>query len=282
MGKGGISDLAIKKGDVLHINPRDLHVKDDWNLRNMEDPSNAEAVDRAAKMIVANGTAKMPPLLCYWEDGKAYVEDGHLRLAGALRAIDTYGHLVPTVPVTTSPKDGTEADRVLSQIVRNSGKPFTPIEQGKVFAKLRELGMTDDDIATKSGLSRVYVAQLLDLQAAPAAVKKMVAAGEVSATLAIQTIKANKGDGKKTATALTEAVKTAKDKGKKKATAKDVAPAAKKPNLKKELRTIFQADNITHQVNDSGQHTITFGTKTWNRINNLLGIKPAQANADII
>lgn len=269
MGKGGISDLAQKKGDILHINPRDLHVKADWNLRNMADPTNEVAIDRTAKMIVANGVTKMPPLLAYWEDGKAWIEDGHIRLSGALRAIEVYGHQVPTVPVVVSPFNGSEQDRVLSQITRNAGKPFSPIEQAAVFKRLTDIGMTREDLETRTGFSRVYVNDLLKLNELPAAAKKKIAAGEVSATLATQTLKASGGDGKKAAKALDEAVKTAKAKGKTKATAKDVV-AAKKPNLKKELKTIFNTDPIKHTVAD-GIHTISFSGKSWARIEQLLG-----------
>ena len=104
----------------------------------MTDPTNVEHIDMLAKSIAEIGVKK--PLVVYWEDGKAYVSDGHCRLMAAIRAIEVYKAEIKTVPVVTDDRYANEADRIFGQIVHNQGKPFSQLEQAKVFKKLVDLG----------------------------------------------------------------------------------------------------------------------------------------------
>ena len=225
--KHGIKDLAIGRSDTYRIDPRELHVKPGWNCRNKNfDPADAEDL-ALAQSIAENGVKQS--LTVVFEEGRAYITDGHRRLGAALYAINTLGAELKSVPVQTEDRYSSEADRVFSQIVRNSGKPLEPIEQGRVFKRLVELGWTESDIAKKSGLNRAWVVELLKLQSAPEAVQGLVKSGEVSATLAIKTLKDNKGDGDAAGAVLSDAVETAKAAGKTRATAKHVERKPKEP-----------------------------------------------------
>lgn len=227
-----IKEIAKGRSDLYQVALADLHVKDGWNGREENHPDNIAHIDALAQSIAAEGVKEA--LTAYMEDDKLWIENGHMRRAGALRAIEIYAAPADmTVPVRISPKDGTDADRILSQIIRNSGKALSPLEMAGVFERLNNLGLADAEIGRRTGLSRVYVGQLVQLAHMPKGVTDPVRAGTVSATLAIQTMKNFNGDGKKTANALKDAVAFAKSKGKVKATAKhvkkDAEGAADKP-----------------------------------------------------
>lgn len=226
MAKGGIADIARGRSDLYRIDPRTLVVKDGWNCRDVDfDPVNSDDLALALS-IAANGVKE--PLTVTWQEGKAVVTNGHRRRAAALYAAEHLGAEILTVPVRTEDRHTNEADHVFSQIVRNSGKPLSPIEQGRVFKRLVGLGWSESDIVAKSGMSAVWVRQLLDLQAAPAAVTDLVKEGKVSATLAAERLKKSKGDGEAVAKELTEAVEKAKSEGKDRATAKHLREALAK------------------------------------------------------
>lgn len=236
VGQGGIKDLALGRSDVYHVDPRALQVKPGWNCRDKDfDPNDAD--DLAFASSVAQGVKEA--LTVVWENGKPFVTNGHRRRAAALYAIENLGAEIRSVPVRTEDRYSSEADHVFSQIVRNSGKPLKPLEQARVLKKLIDLGWNETDIALKSGLHRAWVVQLLDLQAAPAAITNMVKEGAVSATLAIETLKRTKGDDAKAANDLGKAVEKAQGEGKTRATAQHL-PEKPLP-LKARLKAIFEA-----------------------------------------
>ena len=220
MAKGGIQELALGRKDILRMDPISLHIKDGWNCREVTfDPDNAD--DMALAASIAQIGVKQP-LTAIWEDGKAYLTDGHRRLHATLYAISSLGAEIKSVPVQTEDRFASEADRVLSQIVRNNGKSLTPIEQGRVFKRLFDLGWSEAEIAERVGRSTVWVKDMLNLNAAPQEVTSLVRSGQVSATLAVQTLKKDKDQA---GAKLGAAVKKAEESGKKKASKKHMEPA---------------------------------------------------------
>lgn len=237
MRQGGIKDIALGRSDIYRLAPLDIHVKEGWNSRETDDPSNAEHVDNLARSIAEVGVKE--PLTVYWEDGKAWVSDGHCRRAAVLRAIEVYGADIKSIPVKTEDRYTNEADRVFSQIVRNSGKQLTPFEQGKVFVRLLDFGWSEKDIATKAGRSQTWVTECLRLQAQPEVVKSMLRSGVVSASL-VNSVAKETGDDSKTVETLNHAVENAKAAGKSRATAKH----AGRPNPHAELMAAFGRADI--------------------------------------
>lgn len=269
--KEGIKGVAVGRIDIYRMAPADLHVKDGWNARvvnfNRADPEDLGLAQSIAEVGVKQ------PLTVYWENGKAYISDGHRRHGAAIYAIEHLGAEIKSVPVQTEERYSSEADRVFSQIVRNSGKPLSPIEQAKVFKRLIDLGWSEKDIAEKSGLNRAWVVELLELNAAPQAVTSLVRSGKVSATLAITTLRKNKGDGEKAATELSEAVEAAQEQGKTRATAKHLGE--RKPSLKAELKDMFSETPIREQGGDDliggSAYLITLTPDQYARLRYLVG-----------
>lgn len=241
----GIREIAERRGELLHIDPRKLSIREGWNSRDITDPANIEHINELSSSIAQIGVKE--PLKVVWEDDKAYVTNGHCRLMATMQAIKN-GAEIKTVQVLTEDKYANEADRVFTQIASNSGKPLTTLEQATVFKKLLDLGWSQKDISEKSGKTPSRVSQILELLTMPEAVKKMVKEGEVSATLAMQTVKEK---GNKATAVLSDAVKEAHAEGKDKASPKHMEGGkAAKVNLKKALQGIFENATYDEESED--------------------------------
>jgi ParB-like chromosome segregation protein Spo0J len=218
----GLKALATGRSDLFRLNPYSIKVRPGWNSRDLTTPENVEHIEALAKSIAEIGVQE--PLTVYMDGDTPILTDGHCRLMATCLAIEAYGAEIKSVPVKTEPRGADERDRLLSQLVRNSGKRLTPLEQGNVYKRLLDLGWTEAEIAKKTGANPQLVTKYLDLRAAPSEVQAMVSKGEVSATFAMQVI-GEQGAAKATAI-LGEAVAEAKASGKKKATAKTVEKVA--------------------------------------------------------
>ena len=222
-----IKELAKGRSDLYRMDPADLQVKEGWNVRDAETLDLQELKDSIRELGVKQ------PITVQVEKGVPYVTDGHRRYAAVMELISE-GVEIKTVPVQVEDRFSNPADHIASMIVRNSGKPLTAIEQARVFKRLFDYGLTETEIAQKVGKSRQWIVSMLELNAAPEELKKLVKTGKVTATLAQQTLA--KEGGEKAAETLTKAVKKAEAEGKSKATAKHVEKSAKV-----QLRELFDA-----------------------------------------
>ena len=246
MAKSGLASLSQGRSDLFRVNPRDLNIKSGWNQRDLTDPTNVEHIDTLAKSIAEVGVKS--PLVVYWEEGKAYVSDGHCRLMAAIRAIEVYKADIKSIPVISDDRYSNEADRIFGQIVHNQGKPFSQLEQAKVFKKLIDLGWQQGDIAKKAGLSAGRVSQILELLTMPEPVKTMVTNGHVSATMAMQTVKSV---GTEAEQKLKAGLEAAKAEGKTKVKPVHMEGVG---DQKKQLRTIvvdaFEYSDVDDEAED--------------------------------
>jgi len=214
--QGGLKGLSEGRTDLYRIDPKRLHIKPGWNGRNFDDPDNQAHVETLANSIAVVGVKE--PLTVSWEENKAWVTNGECRLR-AIQLLIKRGVEVKTVPVQNEERFGNDADRLMGQVIRNSGKPFSPIEQASVFRRLLDLGWQQADIASKAGLSPSRVSQVLNLLTLPEQAKAMVTSGEVSAAMA-QSVVASAPSNQAAVKTLRDAVTTARAEGKKKATPK--------------------------------------------------------------
>jgi ParB/RepB/Spo0J family partition protein len=209
--KSGLSSISTGRRDIHSIDPRLILTRPGWNGRDFTDPENIEHIEKLAKSIAKIGVKE--PITCYWDGGNAYLSDGECRLRAALLAISN-GHDIKAIPVKAEDRYQNEADRLFSQVIRNSGKPFTPMEQAKVFKRLLDLGWDEPEIAEKSGASLSRVGQVLSLLCLPEPIRQMVSAGEVSASLA-QKVAADAGTANEAVQTLQTGIAIAKKAGKK-------------------------------------------------------------------
>lgn len=207
----GIAQFSQGKSDVHKVDPRILIIETNWNTRD-DSPELLEHIDTLAQSIAEIGVKK--PIEVKLLKGKLIVRDGHCRTRAAMRAIEHYKADIKTVPVISVDRYANDADLILNQVISNSGKPLTVLEEARVYKKLLDMGWNQGDIAKKVGKSNGRISQILSLLEMPAAVQAHVASGSVSASLAQQVVKAAETPAQ-ASQALTEAVQTAKSEGRK-------------------------------------------------------------------
>ncbi len=245
MAEGGIKSLAEGRSDIFKVDPRKLFIKPSWNGRDFADPANQEHVEMLSRSIAEVGVQE--PLTVYWEDGKAWLSDGECRLRGALLAIER-GTPLKTVPVKTEARGNGEADRLFSQILRNSGKPFSQMEQAKIYKRLLDMGWQQNDIAAKAGLSASRVSQVLDLLTMPEPIKQMITNGQVSASMAQKAV--SQHNPAKAVEILKDAVAVAESEGRSKALPKHVevpvepAKRQRAVTVEQAIKAAFEASKI--------------------------------------
>lgn len=214
---------GISSADLWKCPIDRLTVAEGFNVRDKDD-AYWQRVEAIKHSIIENGYMADKPIAGYVaNDGEAdiiIITDGHTRYDAVLKAREE-GHEINEVPVVTKPRGTSMEDLTIALVTSNSGEKLKPLEVAKVCKRLIGYGMDENEIARRLGYTRAYVLQMLDLLAAPKAVRDMVSSGKVSATLASQTIKKH---GKQAAKVLSDGVKTAEAKGKTKVTAKHVKP----------------------------------------------------------
>jgi ParB family chromosome partitioning protein len=265
---GTLRILSSGRGDLFQINPYLIRIREGWNSREANSPDNIEHVDNLARSIAEIGIQQ--PLSVMLDGDTVFVTDGHCRLLATFRAIEEYGAEIKSIPVRAENRFATEADRVLSQVVKNSGKPLTVIEMGAVFVKLVGFGWTPAQIAAKVGFKTpARVSQILDLMANSSdSIKSLVASGQVSATLASEVLRENGNHSEEAEQVLSEAVENAKAEGKTKATAKHIA---EKASPKAAMKTIFESAKTIIEPGEKTT-TITMPTEFWEQISKLFKI----------
>lgn len=246
-----LKEISQGRSDIHKIDPRHINVQKDWNGRDFNDASNLEHVDTLAKSIAEIGIKEPLTVFTNKADGKVYLVDGECRLRAAIRAIEVYKADIKTVPVKSDDQFSNDADRLFSQIIRNSGKNFTPLESAKVYKRLLDMGWNQTDIAKKAGISPGRVSQVLEFLTMPEAVKTMVTKGEVSASLAVKIVAENP---EKATRVLKEASMAAQSDGRKRVLPKDiqeVAPKAARGYNKNAAPTVaVDAATILHDAFD--------------------------------
>jgi len=232
--KGAISVATGKNTDFI-VPVDQLRVLPGFNVRVRETDDYQGHVESLKQSIRENGYYQNKPLAGFiGKDGEAdviYVTDGHTRLE-AVNAINAEAvddnETIPGLPISLKPADSSIADLTIALVQENSGRPLTPYEQGVVVSRL--MGMKNGDeplfdketIAKRLSVTGRYIDDLLVLVGAPAKVRTAVLEGNVSSTLAIETLRKTK-DPKKAEEKIVAAVNSAKAAGKSKATKKHLA-----------------------------------------------------------
>lgn len=239
--KGAMSETGAIKSDLYKVEREHLHIEDGFNVR-IHDAEYKAHIRAIANSIKENGFMQDKPLAGYVaeRDGKnvIIITDGHTRLGGYDLAVSEGMDTFP-LPVVTKPRGTSMEDLTIALVTSNSGRPLSPFELGQVCKRLVGYGMETKTIAQRLGYGKAYIEGLLDLVAAPKALRDLVTSGKVAATLAVETIK--KVGAKDAAKALSEGVKVAESSGKEKVTKKHVKAAVEKKASKKTSKDVAPA-----------------------------------------
>ncbi len=234
-----LRDIKVSARDLLMIDPRNIAIEKGHNPRNYYLPENRAHLDELKASIKASGT--LVPLLVRWdvEAKQAVLVDGECRLRANLELIEE-GVEILAVP-TSQVQGGNEADRLITSLTANTGKPLSKWEIGTAFQRLIGFGWDAEKIAEKMGYSSRYVNESLELSDAPEDVKKLLSEQAVTPSLALQHIRS---DGAGAGEKLKEKVAKARAKSPKKAgkvTAKRERKAKGVTLTDKEANTILKA-----------------------------------------
>jgi len=211
--KGNIKKMAAGRRDLFLLAPELIQEDPAWNVRqdNAELQSHIRTLANSIKEI-----GVQQPLTVFMKGESVTVTDGHCRLMAVKLAISE-GAEIKAIPVRTEERFSNEADRVLSMLTRNSGRPLSIPEQAEVIKRLLSFGWTESEIARKTGSSQQHINTVIHYISSTVEVQQMVKAGDVSATMAVQQVRRN---GDEAVGVLKGAVAVARKEGKKRATAK--------------------------------------------------------------
>ncbi len=248
----------IKRADAEKIEFCNLHEEEGFNVPGRTDGPEDEDDESLYEHIASGGI--YPSLEVRPRDaGGVLVVDGHRRRKFIGRAIDA-GRIIPDkdgkflVPIRQF--EGNDVKRLARIATSNEGKKLTPLQRAHIYTGLRGMGLTTSEIAVEVKRTQSHVDQILTLANANHDVQKMVASGEVSATLAIQ-VQREHGEG---AGAVLEAASVkAKASGKERVTAASVKPK-----------------KVTQDILDSKRYRWFVGDATKEQISHIFSKEPIE------
>lgn len=129
------------------------------------------------------------PLTVRAEGDKVFVVAGHRRL-GACRMLAEMGHDVGTVPCVAEGRGVTELDRHYDLMLSNSALTPTGVQIGDWCIRAFAMGETDKSVSRRLGFSVRYIQGMVALANAGPELRAMIDSGQVSTTLAYETLQA--------------------------------------------------------------------------------------------
>jgi hypothetical protein len=275
--KGGIAAYSTGRGgDIMNLSPYAISIKEDWNIRDPENPKNHENILWLAKDIMRRGVTR--PLTVYLNraDQKVYVSDGHCRLMAVWYANDHLGGKIEVIPVMTTQQPTDALDRMAQTFISNSG--LRPSQLEKVMQVRKMMGASGqgvDVIADRIGEETSTVMDWLknDAMLSPQ-IRKLIAQDLVSFTFAVKCIEEHNFDDRKALAEITRMIE--KNEGKKIRPKNLVAERTgftKLPALKTGLRTMLNDNTIT--VTPIGERVqLEMAAEDFEKVKAMLGIKP--------
>lgn len=269
-----LKDFSQGRSDLYRIDPRKLQIKDGWNSRDFSDPANIEHVEMLAKSIAEVGVRE--PLKVNMEGNVPYVTNGECRYRAVMLCIER-GVEIKSVPVMGEDRFANEADRLFTQFISNSGKPFGPIENARLFKRLVDMGWAQKDIATKSGMSGGRISQILELNTLPLSLQQMIIEGKASAAFVLNVFKKHMGNLEAAFAELTAAIENANADGRTRAMPKDTddgegseggkkakKSGATRSNLKTYLKALVEKAYAEERIDDTeSMVTVSISEGDW-------------------
>ncbi|MNX49444.1 hypothetical protein D3C86_800470 [compost metagenome] len=180
-----IKDGTIKRADAMKVRYSSIVIQDAFNLRELDSESEA-GIEALTSYILDGGP--LPPLeVVAMPDGSGVeVVDGHRRHEAYGRAI---ARGAPIEWISVIGFSGNEIERQARIYTSNEGVKLRPMEAARGFKRFRGMGLDSDEIATVVHCSRTHVENYLVLADAERQVQDLVRQGEVSAEVAIETVR---------------------------------------------------------------------------------------------
>lgn len=278
--KSAMKDASATSRDLWFVPFDKLIVLEDFNVRVKNDEYDSE-VRAIADSIKENGFYSHKPLavIVIMQDGKEIIAvyDGHTRY-DAIKLAISEGVDLPKVPAVAAQSGTTLEDITVGLVTNNSGRQLDPMAIAIVCKRLIGYGMDNATIAKRLGFTPPYVGGLLSLVGAPKKIRDMVENNEVSASLAVTTLRE---EGENAISVLESGLESAKIAGKSRVTARNLPKRAPKGKKSETGDLIPKKKNILESglewIDNNGQMEHSYAllsALTDMSINDLKEIKP--------
>lgn len=225
---------ATKRTDIYQIDPRNVDVVAGFNVRR------EFAIEELKEQIKLNGVLNPITVIpTKAADGteRYRLVDGERRLRATLAAIEE-GADIRRIKAIFLPRNTSEEEQLVQQMMRNEGKNFTEYECAIMFHRFKEaFGYSQSEIAAKFGKSPTFVSRCLSLMELAPEIQQRLESGEISTNAVREIVGQNKENEAAQVEAVNAAVSQAKASGKRTADNNDVPAhvkllkAIKKANL---------------------------------------------------
>lgn len=228
---------ATKRTDIFLIDPRNIVVMDNFNVRRDFD------LNELKEQIKAKGVLNPITVIPFKdENGKELYKlvDGERRYRATMEAIGE-GANIPWIKALKAPKDATTEDLYIEQMMRNEGKRFTEYECALMFRRFKEeYGYSQVEIADKFKKSPAFVSKCLSLLDLPPYIQEKIVRGELSAKAAREIASSYETESDQVKAAQ-NAVKAAKEQGRETATNREVTAHLKESNEAKAVANALRS-----------------------------------------
>jgi ParB family chromosome partitioning protein len=199
----------IKRTNAFFADPTRITKRENFNPR-----FDFGEMEELKASIVANGL--LMPLRVKRVDGNPAADfelvDGERRLTAVMALIEEGVIFADGIQVLIVDKKQDEVTSLIQMFEANTGKAFLPLEEAAAFKRMRDAGMTLEQIAQRVSRNHLHVNNTLALLEADLSVQEAVATGQVGSTMAKKIAVAARGDKAKQKDLVTKAVAAGKDK----------------------------------------------------------------------
>lgn len=167
--------MKENKNEVFYIDPLKIDVVEGFNQR-----QDFGDIDELASQIKEQGLLEAISVVPYTKDG----EERYLLINGerryrALKKLISDGEEVGQVKANFIDPNTTDYELIIQQFMRNEGKKFNDYEFGLICKRLKELGMSNSEIAKNLGKNPGVVTYALQCLDYDPRIQKMIANGEI-------------------------------------------------------------------------------------------------------
>lgn len=269
-----LRDLKVGSADLIKLKPTDIEIEVGHNPRDYHLPENRAHLDQLKRSIKEEGFNTAFPLVVRFEKtgpttGKAVLVDGECRLRSVLELI-TEGEPIESVPVIQTP-GGNQADRLLTAIMANTGKPLSKWESGKAFVRFQKYGWEPEVIAKRTGFTLRFIQEAIELADAPQEVREMLSQQAVTPSLALSVMRET-GNGEAGVQELKKRAEAAQAAGKKTATRSQNQPINTKALVNLVSKLIASVSEGEGDIFDTEYKFVEVDRATMVKIAALVGI----------
>lgn len=239
---------ATKRTDIYQIDPRNVDVVAGFNVRR------EFAIDELKEQIKLNGVLNPITVIpTKAADGteRYRLVDGERRLRATLAAVEE-GADIRRIKAIFLPRNTSEEEQLVQQMMRNEGKNFTEYECAIMFNRFKDaFGYSQTEIAAKFGKSTTFVSRCLSLMELAPEIQQKLESGEISTNAVREIVGQNKENEAAQVEAVNAAVSQAKASGKRTADNNDVPAHVKLLKAIKKANLAFkQAVALRNELGD--------------------------------